>query len=526
MAQQQNQTPTPSADALPPEPLPWTRGIGPRFIALFLVIVYYDQLAPRTLAVGGLAPAVLGATIGGVLALLLLFYAPAMQGLRARKGLLGISESTFGQNGAKVVPGIVLVVGQVFWFAVCLHYAIDIAFRSLSTLGIMDPSYQETVRRGGFETPGWLFLWVALAWSVSSAILGVLAFRLTAAVMAGYQPFPALVLAAVVIWSLPAAGDFQPLGFDPTTAEPVPKTWNFAFLTMIQMVFGYFACMGVMAADWGAASRDETDVRLGGFVGVAVASTVLASLALLIVAGANGREPAPVGLKADLEAQREWQAELRASPTTHRAGGEETREQIEQRVVSSRGRNFTIRQILQYGIGGLGGGIALIVLNVGLLGPACYAPFVIGRRMRALFPVLPVWGWSMLGAVATWPLIWFRVAERLDVVFDILGALFAPVAGAISADAMRRAGRWRGPRRGVSLPGIAAWLVGVAVGLVPHMGIESWASVRPAAVLAFASAFVVYFALALVGLEPNEVVEPERETSAPEPVASSEPSTG
>ena len=49
----------------PPEPLPWTKGIGPRYIALFLVIVYYDQLAPRTLAVGGLGPAVMGATVGG-----------------------------------------------------------------------------------------------------------------------------------------------------------------------------------------------------------------------------------------------------------------------------------------------------------------------------------------------------------------------------------------------------------------------------------------------------------------------------
>ncbi len=499
----------------PPDALPWTKGIGPRYIALFLVIVYYDQLAPRTLAVGGLGPAVMGATVGGALSLLLLFYAPAMQGLRARKGLLGIAESTFGRKGAIVLPGVLLAVGQVLWFAVSLYYAVDLALRALSTFGLMSPTYLDPVRRAGFETPGGLFLWVALAWSVASAVIGVLAFRLVAAVMAGYQAFPAIVLAAVVVWAIPGAGLFRPLGYDPALAEPVPNAWNSAFLVMVQMVFGFFATHGVMSADWGAASRNETDVRAGGFVGVAVASTVMATLALLIVAGANGRDPTPAGLKADLEAQRKWTAEMRSIRPEAGRNQNASSAEIHERVLKSSGRNFTIRLALQKGVGGLGGGIALIVLNLALLGPVCYSPFVIGRRMQGMFPMLPVWGWSMLGAMATWPLLWFRVPERLDVVFDILGALFAPVAGAIAADAMRRVGRWQGARRGVSVPGVAAWIVGVAVGLAPRVGVEAWSTVRPAAVLAFCAAFVTYFALALVGLEPRKVEEgvPEEEAT-------------
>lgn len=490
------------------EPIPWTKGIGPRYIALFLVIVYYDQLAPRTLAVGGLGPAVMGATVGGALSLLLLFYAPAMQGLRARKGLVGIAESTFGRKGSVVIPGIVLAAGQVLWFAVSLYYAVDLALRALSTFGLLDAEYLDPVNRWGFETPGGLFLWVAAAWSVTSALIGVLAFRLVAAVMAGYQAFPALVLAGLVLWAIPGAGLFRPLGFDPVLAEPVPNAWNAAFLTMVQMVFGFFASHGVMSADWGAASRNETDVRVGGFVGVTVASTVMAMLALLIVAGANGRDPAPKGLRKDLEAQRKWNVEMRAMGDRPRNEAEKVSIDTHGHVLVSRGENFTIRMVLQKGLGGMGGGVALIVLNLALLGPVCYSPFVIGRRMQAMVPALPMWGWSMLGAVATWPLLWFRVPERLDVVFDVLGALFAPVAGAIAADAMKRAGRWQGARRGVNVPGVAAWVVGVSVGLAPRMGVEEWSNVKPAAVMAFGAAFVVYFALALVGLESRrDVVE-------------------
>ena len=53
------------------------------------------------------------------------------------------------------------------------------------------------------------------------------------------------------------------------------------------------------------------------------------------------------------------------------------------------------------------------------------------------------------------------------------------------------------------MPGVAAWVVGVAVGLAPTVGVEGWSNVRPAAVMAFGAAFVVYFAPALVGMEPR-----------------------
>lgn len=498
-----------------PEPLPWTKGIAPRYIALFLLIVFHDQLALKTLAVGGLAPAALGATIGGVLAFLLLFYTPAMWGLRSHRGLIGIAASTFGKRGSVWLPGALLGVVEVVWFAVTLFYAVDLAFRALSTIGLLDPTHLDPIRWQGLTLAGPLFFWVALAWSIASALIGTLAFRLTAAVMAGYQPFPAIVLGLVAIWAMPGLVGFEPLGYDPETAEAVADPSWFAFLMMVQLVFGFFATFGAMGADWGASSRNVDDVRWGGLVGVAFAATVLATLALLIVAGANGREPSPEGLRGNLATQQRL---IAARSGSNLAG---TPESAAVAVREVGGRNYSVRYVLQHGLGGIPGGIALIVLSLALLGPACFAPYVIGRRLHETWPVWPRWGWSVAGAVATWPIIGLRWPIRLESIFGVLGALFAPVVGAFAADALRHRGHWPGARQGINPAGWVAWLVGVIVGLVPWvgpaLGFAGASRFQPAALMAFGAAFVTYLALAIVGLEsrvqPPEVSATQQETT-------------
>ena len=54
-------------------------------------------------------------------------------------------------------------------------------------------------------------------------------------------------------------------------------------------------------------------------------------------------------------------------------------------------------------------------------------------------------------------------------VFSVIGALLAPVAGAMAADYVRSKGRWPGARRGVNIAGYGAWVVGVVVGLSPYL---------------------------------------------------------
>ncbi len=493
----------PGAPSEPVEPIAWQKGIAPRYIAVFLSILYLDQLAPGTLAVGGLLSSIAGAFVAGLLAYLLLFLVPATWGLKARAPLDDISRSTFGQRGARWIPGVLLGLAQILWFALALFYATDLAFRTLSEFGLLDPGHLRPIVWRDFPLAGPLFLWVAFSWSIASALIGTLAFRLVAAVMAGYQAFPALALGLVAVWAMPWAGGFRPWPVDPVTAEPVQNGGWTAFTTMIQMVFGFFATQGAMAADWGAASRDARDVRMGGLVGVACSSFVLASLGLLVVAGSLGKEPPPPGLVETREAQDRLERALEV-----RGWGPQV-EPFRREILALGAEGLTIRGVLQKGLGGWRGGVLLLIFDLALLGPACFTPFVIGRRFSAAWPSLPRWAWSMIGAVATWPLIAFRVPLRLALVFGLLGAAFAPVVGAMAADFLRHRTTVPGPRRGINIAGWTAWTVGFLVGLLPVtgsiLGRDGWSQVQPASVLAFIASFVTYLILALVGFEPPEV---------------------
>lgn len=493
-----------TTNTVAPPPLPWTKGLAPRYIALYLLVIYLDQLTGRTLAVGGVGPTLLGLTAGGVLAFLLLFYPSAIWGLRTRRPFEGVATATFGTTGARWLSRGVIGLVEVVWFAVALYYAIDLTGRALAAYGLLDFGQLMPVDLGGRAVSSPLFLWMALAWSIASALIGTIAFRLVAAVMAGYQPFVALGIGLVAAWSLSGAPGYQAPGLDLSTGtlaiDPAPQ----AFWMALQLVFGYTATFGLLAADWGAASRDSDDVRWGGFVGVALASVVLGTLAVLIVAGFNGREGS---------IPPEASAQLRLADALHQRRPEAAVAPLRAAVVEGGAFNYTLRGVISRSLSGLPAGTMLMILNLGLLGPACFAPFIIGQRLSPLRPGWPRWIWPVLGALATWPLIALRLPERLDIVFGLLGALTAPLAGALAADSLRHRGAWPGPRLGLNPPGLIASLAGLLVGLIPllgpALGQPTWERFQPASLLAFAVGFVVYFTLALVGLEAPAMPEPE-----------------
>ena len=56
------------------------------------------------------------------------------------------------------------------------------------------------------------------------------------------------------------------------------------------MLSGFFATAGAAGVDFGMNSRDERDVHMGGFIGIAIAIIFTAGMAMLIVAGAYGKQ--------------------------------------------------------------------------------------------------------------------------------------------------------------------------------------------------------------------------------------------
>lgn len=485
----------------------WQTTIAPSYIGLFLWVVYFDRIGCRTLPVGGLGWTLLGVAAGSVLCYLLLYLVPALWGQRTGWPSTVLGGSTFGTKGTVWLLFGVFGLAQVVWLAVATFYSVDWTFQGLSSCGLLDAkALRPALFRVGpgagrvVELRSPLFLITSLAWLYAAALVGHYLVRIIQALMNVYPIFPALMLGLAMVWTIGGVPGFQPLGIDPVASAPVGDGGPRAFLMAIQMVLGFFAMAGVTAADWGAVNRTPQDIRRGGLVGVAFASWTVATLALLTVAGALGRYPAP-------------------PPVPGGASGD----------------NFTYRVALLLGLPERLAGVVFLIFGLSSLAPTCYAAFLFGHRFAAVAPQVSRVKWTLLGTTAAWPLIATGLASRLESLFTLLGAVFAPMIGAMASDYVRARGSWPGLRRGVNVAGITAWACGLAVGLVPLVvsatGQGDGTRFQPAAAYALVTAFLVHWVLAALGLEPPVLAVPlvshvPEPAVVPEPPAGSEPEAG
>jgi hypothetical protein len=227
---------------------------------------------------------------------------------------------------------------------------------------------------------------------------------------------------------------------------------------------------------------------------------VIATLALISVAGFQGRLVGPNLVESGQVDP--YGASLRAGPP---------------RVVSSitslnRPVESTFRAAVSVGIGGKIGCAMLLIFGAAALAPTTYSSYVLGRRLHAALPRLSRTQWTLVGIALAWTLVALGWVERLERVFTLMGALFAPVVGCMAAEYVRHKGTWPGPRRGVNLPGLVGWAFGLAVGLIPFAG-GRLAWFQPAAFWAFVAAFVVYRVVAAVAGEapPAPPIKPTAE---------------
>jgi cytosine permease len=99
------------------------------------------------------------------------------------------------------------------------------------------------------------------------------------------------------------------------------------------------------------------------------------------------------------------------------------------------------------------------------------------------------------------------LASHLIPFFQIIGASFGPICGAILADYIVSGRKWAGPRDGINIAGYAAWAVGFLVGMIPFLPVGAALKnySQPATVYSAVVAFIVYWALAKAGLQSKIV---------------------
>ncbi|WP_337174382.1 hypothetical protein [Paludisphaera sp.] len=411
-----------------PPPRGWARTVAPAFLGVVTWFPLLDALGAidAGAAVGDRWLSCLLA-LGACYALV---YLPlAGLGLRTRGRLPVVAASALGARGAEWIAGVLHGSFAALWGSVAIWYSVRMTLDGLSAWGLLGHwDARPEVMGVTLESP---LVLASLAWwaFIIIAANGLNLMGVIAALMRVYAPFAGVlvVAAAAVAWwngeaigggSAARAGGFEPRSF--------------------QFVFAAFAFAGVMAVEWGAATRDRRDARLGGWTAILAAGAVTTLAA--IVLGSLG----PM------------------DTTWRRAADSADRWMI---------------------------GALVLLLGLASLAPACYASSLFASRFRAHWPGMGKWkgvGLSYLlfvvpGAVG--------FAGDVETIAGISGALFAPLAGVLAVEALRRD---QGEiRPGWRIPGIAAWGAGVVVGLAPVVA-PGLGRLQPAALMGWGVAAAVY----------------------------------
>ncbi|MDX2154783.1 MAG: cytosine permease [Bryobacteraceae bacterium] len=262
-------TPNPASNRAP-----WYANTAPSYAGVFLWIAFYQSMAAGTLDRGGIGVCLAALVVAGLLSYGLYYLAPAMLGMKTGYPLYVVGSSTFGTTGGYLMPGLLMGLLQVGWFAVGTFFSTRFILNGLG----MD------------ATPGTpAFIVVAVLWGYIMAYIGVKGIQYVARVSLFLNLIPLLMLLIVF---------FQTQSGIPKYEVPNPAPFA-AFTLLIQIVIGFFATAGAAGADFGMNARDARDVRYGGLVGIALAILYAGALPILSVAGAKGLNPALPSMNYD-----------------------------------------------------------------------------------------------------------------------------------------------------------------------------------------------------------------------------------
>jgi cytosine permease len=253
---------------------PWYANTAPTYAGIFLWIAFYNQIGGSTLAHAGLGICLAGLVVAGLLCYALYYYVPGMFGVKTGYPLYVIGSSTFGTMGGYVMPGLLMGLLQIGWFAVGTFVSSQFILKGLG----MDPK------------PGTVpFIVAGILWGYIMGYVGAKGLQYVSKIALLLNFIPLLMLIIVLFQTAGGIGRFEP---------PDHRDY-FAFTKMMAIVIGFFATAGAAGADFGMNSRNPGDVKKGGLVGIALAAIVAAGLPLASVAGAHGMNPQMAGFNYD-----------------------------------------------------------------------------------------------------------------------------------------------------------------------------------------------------------------------------------
>lgn len=412
---------------------PWYKNTAPSYAGIFLWVAFYLGLAGPTISEASLGVAILGLAVAGLLCFALYYYAPAMLGMQTGRPLYVVGSSTFGTTGGYVMPGLLMGLLQLGWFAVATYFATDY------------------IMQGLHQSSKTLFVIIALIWAYLLAWVAIKGIKYVARVAQILNWVP-LVMILIVFWAnKDGISNYQPPKSDP---------WG-GFLAMLGIVIGFFATAGAAGADFGMNNRNRGDVAWGGLIGIALAIVIAGGLPILSVAGFIGKSGTP---NYDYAA-----------------------------TISS--------------VGALAP-IIFFLFAAASLAPTCFCTFIASNSFGTMLPKIPKTVSTLVGVTIGALLAITGAAQHLIVFFQIVGASFGPICGAMAADYLLAGYKWSGPRQGINWAGYISWAIGFVIGIldkIPGVPTGLISADRPAVLWSFVAGFVVYYVLAKAGVRPPVV---------------------
>ena len=442
---------------------PWYKSTAPAYAGIFLWVVFYMEIANGTLSNAGLGLSLLGLVIAALICYFLFYLVPGMYGMKTGYPLYVIGSSTYGTQGGFLMPGLLMGILQFGWLAVNIAISTNFLLQAFKQPSAIDA---EGVFHGSVA-----FVIVGILWAVLAVFVALKGIQYLGKVST-FLPIVPLVMILIVFFSnVGSAGQYTP----PEGAKPLV-----GFLTIIGIVVGFFATAGAAGVDFGMGNRDKKDIQLGGLVGIALAILVAGGLPLIAVAGAHGANPEMEKYTFDA-------------------------------VISQ-----------QKGLSS----IMFLLFAVASFAPACFSTFIAANSIGTMFPKVNKTAMVCIGAILAIILAVTGKALQIVEIFNIIGASFGPICGAMVADYLLSGKKWSGPRKGINWAGYISWAVGFIVAILPSkwVGGEKFSFITPAPVIAFVIGFVLYYVLAKAGLEPP-VVEMQVASPVETPVSPAEKSS-
>ena len=442
-------TPNPQANRAP-----WYQNTAPTYAGIFLWFVFWQDAvnAPNHggLLSCGLGWAFLSLVISAFVCHFLFYLVPGMLGMKTGLPLYIVGTSLFGAKGGFLLPGFLMGVLQFGWLGV------NVYFSSLA-LAVVIPLPPQVLM---------------IIWGVLAAFVGLKGIHYVAKVATFLPLIPLAILLVLLAKSAGGIGSFDPQAFIAMSAKASPAApaalGHFGVLAvMLTFVVGFFATAGAAGVDFGTNSRNRRDVSMGGLVGVALAIIVTAGISMLIVAGTYG------------------------SPELSSAAAAAGKDGL---ILQTPG----LIPILM----GKSAGAVMFLLAIAAFPPACFSSFIAANSFKTTLPGVNPFVSVGIGAAVSILLAVSGLAGKAIIVFQIIGATFGPILGAMLVEYLREGRGWSGPREGFNPAGWIAWLLGAVVGVLPILNVYP---VPAAPVAAFFVGAVVYAVLAKCGMQTRVI---------------------